>query len=169
MKLFSVNDKETSPVPAVRRIVWFSVIILVLFITLFVPGIPNVFWINIPKGIVCATCIYGILIASAELTFVADAKEKMKKKKAGSTTKTKPMNIGEVMDLLKSNDIIEISILVDKNVMFIGASSDSNRRTGKFFDKQYYIDDAVYTSAEELQNALYPYTTAGLLNVISIE
>ena len=167
MKLFRVNEKETSLVPGIRRIIIFSfVIVLVMFRNAIV---PKVIWIEIPCIIAGLACIYGIFVASVEISFVHDTREKEQKKKTGRNAKTKPMNIGEVMDLLKSNDIIEISLLVDKKVMFIGTSSDYDRWTEKFFDKEYYIDDAVYTSAEELQNALYPYTTAGLLNVISIE
>ena len=90
-------------------------------------------------------------------------------KQAGSTAKTKPMDISKIIELLKNNDIIEISILANEKVLFIGTSSDYNHGTKEFFDKQYYIDDVIYTSAEELQNALQPCTMAGLLNVISIE
>ena len=168
MNLFYPNKNPTSYKPAIIRIfAYIGIILLLMFRGKF--GVPSNFWLGILCVVLGVFCLYGIFYAITEMIDLSDAREEEQKKKTGRNAKTKLMDISKIIELLKSNDVIEISLLVDKKVMFIGTRSDYDRWTEKFFDKQYYIDDAVYTSAEELQNALYPYTTAGLLNVISIE
>ena len=168
MNLFYPNENTKSYKPAlIRLFVYIGFILLLIFRSSL--GVPLIKWLNILCAGLGGFLIFGIIYVFVEIINVSEAKGKEKMKQAGSTAKTKPMDISKIIELLKNNDIIEISILANEKVLFIGTSSDYNHRAKEFFDKQYYIDDVIYTSAEELQNALYPYTTAGLLKVISIE
>ena len=92
--------------------------------------------------------------------------KKNKKEKSISVT---PFDLERIVQLSKENDIMEFEIMVNQDVIKVGASSDCKFSSSVFFDKRYYIGKTEFLTAEEFEKELLPYTTDGKINVITID
>lgn len=79
-----------------------------------------------------------------------------RKRKSSRKKKAKPQGklyrINQLIELLDKNDIIEIVIQLNDTDIKIGTSSDMTR-SGKFFDKKYFIDECEYITLDEFKIA----------------
>ena len=98
--------------------------------------------------------------------FEAFSIRKAKKEKPVSVV---PLDLERIVQLSKENDIMEFEIIANQDVIKIGASSDCKYSSSVFFDKRYYIGKTEFLTAEEFEKELFPYTTDGKINVITID
>ena len=68
-------------------------------------------------------------------------------KKAKKTGKQ--YSLENIMKMLRENDILEFEVKTLTGVITIGASSDCEPGSFKFFDKAYYIEDEEFAIEQE--------------------
>lgn len=83
---------------------------------------------------------------------IHEKRKKLKGDKRGRAEfKGKQYSIEEISKMLKESDLIEIDIKTLTDPITIGASSDCEQDSWKFFGKSYYIGDKEYNLEEEKQ------------------
>lgn len=99
----------------------------------------------------------------------ADMREKQKLKR--SKAKGKQYVLDDIAKMLETENIIELYIKTPTNVIRVGASSDCEAGSLKFFDKVYYIDDKEYAVGQEapLLDDLRYICGGELITVLSID
>lgn len=106
-------------------------------------------------------CVY---VSIGELIFVSGNKKKAKKR----PKKTKAFSVDAIVKMTEENDILEIEVLSAGKIITIGASSDCNR-SGVFFDKRYYIEEAEYETPALFKDALASLFPGGFIAVCAID
>ena len=139
----------------------FSVIFLVAYpysCSAFFEGaeIPIVFAVCISINTII--CSYFLVISLIEVCHTI----KRKKTTVRGSRITEYTDIDDVLLIIKSEDIVDVSFYLNNITVRIGASSDYSNEQG-FFDKRYYINDTEYneysefrTKVKELLNDDYP-------------
>lgn len=77
--------------------------------------------------------------------------------------------IDDVVQLLETNDIIEIAIIAKGKVVRLGASSDCHPGDAHFFDKSYYIDSKTEIDIKGIREELKNYADNGVIHVLTID
>ncbi len=126
---------------------------------------------NLYFSVMGAICISTLLFNLFELGNVLDKRNlaKLKRTKKEELRFVK-IPLEEILHLCESNDILRIVITTDSGIVKTGSASDLNRRTGKFFDKVYYIDDDNFNTIEQYSQTLTERIHGDrYLSVITIE
>ncbi len=174
-KLIPFHPHLTSYAFPLIRIVIAIVLLVILFFrdTIFHITITNLYVDIIVLcivGFLAGVLIFNILVSILELCYVYKNRKKAKHHAPNcSIDQTIGMDINEIMALVIENDIIEIKISVNNVLITIGASSDYTLTDGRFFDKEYYIEDAVYKTPEDFRKKLENYANEGQVLVFEID
>ena len=132
---------------------------------------PNVF-IGVASGAIAIFLIYRSVISVCELIMVSDNRKKKNATNPGAVSsklkKSKDVDVGSIMELVKECDVIEFEAIVAGRSLFFGASSDFGRQ-GAFFDKVLYIEEKTYKSVEEYEKALRDIAFDGKLKIYRID
>lgn len=165
--IFGYNPNLTSFKPPVCKLL-ICVVILILHMANPFVNIPTIkYIIRFICGIISILCIYRIAISICEIYNIAE--KKLESKRHWDTSDVKNIKIDKILRMVMENDIIEFEIFL-KEVVKIGSSSDYDKVSDKFFDKEFYIGEEVFTDIHEFQNALNKYSANGLsLPIVTID
>ena len=114
--------------------------------------------------------------------FKSSGAKNVEQKADNKDSVTEQYEISRIINLIKKEDVIDIQILVDGKIIYIGAASDCTR-SGEFFDKIYYISPQEYdedlgsghngqmefSTIEEFQNGVMQYAPDGMIRVYLID
>ena len=169
-KLFELQTNLTNyAYPLVKIIVSVLIILFSIFRNnLFViTSKPLNILITVICCVATVSSILCIYIAVPELFYV------YKNKKAKHTKfrdmSTVPFDFEQIVCLVKDNDIIEFEIMVNEDVIKVGASSDCKVGSSVFFDKRFYVGKDEYLAVEKFKEELLRFTIDGKINVITID
>ncbi len=151
---FDVEDVSSYRYPIVKLIT--SAIIVVaacnrtsIFERLDVKAGPVVNILFAIVGVAAIRCIY------TGIAEIAIYHEESHKRHSGK--KKKPTHLYSVEALgkmIEENDIIEIVVQYGEQQIEIGASAESDRSSGEFYNKEYYIEDQGFGSFREFDQKL---------------
>ena len=151
---FDVEDVSSYRYPIVKLIT--SAIIVVaacnrtcIFERLNVKAGPVVNILFAIVGVAAIRCIY------TGIAEIAIYHEESHKRHSGK--KKKPTHLYSVEALgkmIEENDIIEIVVQYGEQQIEIGASAESDRSSGEFYNKEYYIEDQGFGSFREFDQKL---------------
>lgn len=113
--------------------------------------------------ILTVLCIYT---SAAEMVLLH---ERRTAAAASALPEGRDYRIDELVSVLESNDILEITAAADGKVIRFGASSDCRSGDARFFDKSYYIDDKADIGIGEVKQALKHCTDNDLIHVLTID
>ncbi len=113
--------------------------------------------------ILAVLCIY---ISTAEMVLL---RERRAAAAVSALPEGRDYRIDDLVSLLGSNDIIEITAATDDKVIRFGASSDCRPGDAHFFDKTYYIDDKADIGIDEVKKALKRCADNDLIHVLTID
>lgn len=118
--------------------------------------------ISVLLVILCILCIY---ISVYEIFNMFESKGDQ----YNNTDTITEMSIDEVIRLVDTNDIIEISIKHDSSILLIGSSADCKNGSNVFFDKRFYCGDIEFKALKEFSAYLTQYATNDILCVVSVD
>lgn len=168
MKLLGLRDGETS---YTRTLIRLTVCVLLCLIGAFrqeifpfLEDMPILDYLFI--GIFILSLYFGI-VSAIQLSVIA---ENRREPKAIDREKTQPYTPEQLLSLVSKNDIMDFEILSDEGVILhVGASSDYDKRNGKFFDKMFYIEKQEYRDIGAFCDALSRYAPDGFLRLYRID
>ncbi len=167
--IFKCSEKIRSYTYPVIKIVLCILLIIFLINRNHFFVIQSSFW-EIVVRIICfqiiilaVLCIY---ISAAEMILL---RERRATAAVSDLPEGKDYRIDDLVSLLESNDIIEITAAMDDKVIRFGASSDCRPGDAHFFDKSYYIDDKADIGIDEVKQALKRCTDNDLIRVLTID
>lgn len=100
-------------------------------------------------GVAAIRCIY------TGIAEIAIYHEKSHKQHSGKKKKpTYPYSMETLGKMIEENDIIEIVVQHGERQIEIGASAESERSSGEFYNKEYYIEDQCFGSFHEFYQKL---------------
>lgn len=108
--------------------------------------------VNILCAIVGVAAIRCIYTGIAEIAIYHEESHKQHSEK-----KKKPTylySIEALGKIIEENDIIEIVVQHGERQIEIGASAESDRSSGEFYNKEYYIEDQCFGSFREFDQKL---------------
>jgi len=165
-KLFEPQTDLKSYTYPIVKLICCPIVYILLFNRFFIPISSQ--WMNIILSIlvfvILIPTILCFYVAMGELIVVAENRKKAKKR----PKKTKAFSVDTVVKMTEENDILEIEILSAGKVITIGASADCNR-SGVFFDKRYYIEEAEYETPALFKDALSSRFPGGSITVCAID
>lgn len=168
MKLLGLRDGETS---YTRTLIRLAVCVLLCLIGFFRQAIFP-FLADMPvldyfvAGIAIVSLYFGICSAF-QLSVIA---ENRREPKAIDKKKTQPYASETLLSLVSKNDIMDFEILSDDgSILHVGASSDYEKNSGKFFHKAFYIEKQEYGDIETFREALSRYAPDGFFRLYRID
>ena len=112
----------------------------------------------------------SIFIAISQMFDISDSREKQKLKKKSITQEDcVEKSKSEIKRLLRENDIIEFTVLLEGKMSTIGASSVTDSPAGEFYDKRYYVNDEEYDSFNSFCLSLEESFSDEILYVYSMD
>ena len=167
--IFKCSEKIRSYTYPVIKIVLCILLIIFLINRNHFFVIHSSVW-KIVVGIICfqivilaVLCIY---ISAAEMILLH---ERRAAAAVSALPEGRDYRVDDLVSLLESNDIIEITAAADGKVIRFGASSDCRPGDAHFFDKTYYIDDKADIGIDEVKQALKRCTDNDLIRVLTID
>ncbi len=112
----------------------------------------------------CIMCIYN---AEAELSYVYRNRKSMNAQGFARKDVTQ-MDTASIFALLRSNDIIEVEVIVNHELHSVGTSAVNEWSSNVFTDKQYYINQNSYDSYDNFLHAftqLFPGDKVSVLRI----
>lgn len=172
LSLFRVDNTQKSyKLPAIKMICSASLVLIMFCITLNI-DIENKTLGNIVSSfstILLILCAYCFVIAWSELGYAQDNKEKANADYQKYLKMAINISLEKTLSMIFDNDIIDFNILFDEKIVYIGASSDSNNSSSKFFDKRYYINDHEFENFEEFKLKIMEYSINDMILVARID
>ena len=171
-KIFEADDTlESYKAPILKMIVSIMIIILVLISRLII-NIDNRV-IDIIIGLmgvqIIILCILRVGISWNEFSFVQDNRDKKNANYQKFLKMAINISLEKTLSIYFDNDIIDFDFLYDEKIINIGASSDSNNGSSKFFDKHYFINDNEFEDFEEFKLKLMECSTNNMILVARID
>lgn len=168
MKFLGLRDGEIS---YTRTLIRLAVCILLCLIGAFrwsvfpfLADVPVIDYFVV--GIAILSLYFGIC-SVFQLFVIA---ENRRKPKAVKKEKTQLYELERLLSLVSANDIMDFEILSDEGgILHVGVSADHDPRSGRFFDKVFYIEKQEYSDIEAFRDALSRYATDGFLCLYRID
>ena len=168
MKLFEPQTNLKSYISSIIKII----IGVVLIVLLICRKSFTYRWANAIAAIfafvLCCTAILIIYVSVAELFFTHSNRQKTNRSSM-CPSKSKYFDVEFIFNLTKENDIVEIKIYMNESVIEIGASSDCENGSNRFFDKRYYIGQEEYFVYSDFCEALRRKFPNGEICVLTID
>lgn len=155
-------------VPIIAMIIGFAILGCVVWLnTLFKLEYEwIVYFISIVVG---ALCGIGIFVCVSLLLTSADNRKNIKLKyNAIKEQDCELKAFDDLIELVDKCDIIDI-IILSESITKIGASSNCDYRSSRFYDKHFYIDDKEWSDISEFSDRLKSLCTDGQVCVYSID
>lgn len=171
MNIFEFNDHiKTYSYPIIKIIICCMILILCYFREKIVPfSNKTLFIITLcVVFILIITCIKCIYISVFEIQELYNCRKK--EKRNVSELCTKEYSVDSILNLVESNDIVEIEIKVSNNIIKVGSSSDSKWKEDELFDKLYYCGTETYKNVEDFHSIIMELSKNGnSIEVVSID
>lgn len=129
------------------------------------------FTVTLILGVIRALCFSFFFFYLFDMGNDSDKRRKAKlRSKKKEEIKSVKIPLDEILLLCEENDVLRLEILTDTDIVDTGASSDMNRRTGKFIDKTYYINESHFDLISDYREALLALLNDNqTLSVITME
>ena len=143
--------------------------VLIILICIFRKKLFNIEtrWLNVLLSMICfiisIICIICIYISSYEIF----NKFECSKQQSKDINNAQMINIEEIINLVKNNDIIKIKIIYKDELIHIGSSSNCKNGSNVFFDKMYYCGDHKFHSLNDFHKYVERYAINNLFLVVS--
>lgn len=168
MKLFEVQTNSLSYVYPITKIILSAAIILICIFR------RKLF--NIPEGVIdglasiisfalVLLCILILYISFGEIFHTYSNRQQ----RVSDLDDAVQVPVGEVVKIVKRDDIVELEVLTERGIVKVGSSSDNAYCESVFFAKKYYIGSHGFDSIEGFENELFSLSENGFLNVFSID
>ena len=170
--IFETDDTlESYKAPTIKMIISIIIIIIVLISGKFINIDNRVvdIIIRLIGVLFIFLCIVRIVISSSEFSYVKDNMDKKNATYEKFLKMAINISLEKTLSLIFDNDIIDFEILYDEKIINIGASSDSNNGSSKFFDKRYFINDNEFENFEVFKSKLMEYLTNDVILVARID
>ena len=170
---FSMNQTIHSYwYPIIKIFICLFILIILFFRNQIIDSDSNLlrFLITIISLILTISSILVIYVSIAEMISLSDRNINKKDQIHFAEYKTTDVSIKSLLDLLRSNDCMDIKVIYNSTIMHIGVASDNNVKDSVFFGKVYYIDGIEYETSESFESALIMLNTSDdCLSVIEID
>lgn len=124
--------------------------------------------VNVLCGIIGCAAILCVYTSIAEIAFYREAKHAQQPQK--TKVETYSYSVETLCKFVEKNDIIEIVFLSGNCHVTIGSSSESDRASGTFYNKEYYIDNHIFHSFGEFhQSMTNTFPSDGFVQVVTID
>ena len=171
MKFLDVMKVKSYLIPVLKIALSILLIALVICRNHFI-HINNSIWntiISVVCFLIVILLVLSIYLSVGEMILINECRAESTLDANIAISYGKSYSIDYVLDLLESNDIIEILIISNKQVIKLGATSDSHPGNSMFFDKCYYIDNQNDITIENLKNRIIDYSINNKICVIAID
>ena len=167
MKLLHLRDGETS---YTRTLIRLAVCVLLCLTGAFRQAIfPFLAHMPVIDFLLATIAILSFYLGICSVFQLFVISENRRKPKA-IDKKTQPYALEKLLSLVSANDIMDFEILSDESsIMHVGVRSDYDHRSGKFFDKAFYIEKQEYSDIETFRDALSRYAPDGFLRLYRID
>mgnify|MGYP000006699218 CR=1 FL=1 len=171
-KIFEADDTlESYKAPILKMIISIIIIILVLISGRLINIDNRVIDIitRLMGAQIIILCILRVYISWSEFSMVQDNRDKKNANYQKFLKMAINISLEKTLSIIFDNDIIGFEILYNEKIINIGASSDSNNGSSKFFDKHYFINDNEFEDFEEFKLKIMEYSTNDMILVARID
>ena len=173
MKLFVIDKNlDSYRIPSTKLIVCLIVLIGMYFRDSIFP-----YHLELISGILTVVtvllvgpCILVFFLSLVELCCVYHNKVKRLRLRPNSQEEAcVAVTDEQIRSLITKCDIIEFEIFFSNEAIIVGASSDFDQLSGKFFDKRYYIGSKEFTCVDLFFNDLSKFCSNSSYCVVAID
>lgn len=172
MNIFKCNEHLQSYTIPIIKIILCTLLIIFLINRNHFYLIQHPVW-KIVEGVICVQimilAILCIYISVAEMILLSERRSENNADHIAVLSSCRDYRIDDVVQLLETNDIIEIAIIAKGKVVRLGASSDCHPGDAHFFDKSYYIDSKTEIDIKGIREELKNYADNGVIHVLTID
>lgn len=155
-------------VPIVATIICFAILCSVVWLNILFKAEDKwiIYFISIVVG---ALCGIGIFVCVPLLLTNADNRKNIKLKYNDINERDCELKaFDDLIDLIDKCDIVDI-IILSESITKIGATSNCNYGSSRFYDKRFYIDEEEWSDISEFSDRLKSICTDGQVCVYSID
>lgn len=172
MRIFKCNEHLKSYTIPIIKIISCALLIIFLINRNHFFLIQHPVW-KIVVGIICVQImILAVLctyVSVAEMILLSERRSASKADHIALLSSGRDYRIDEVVQLLETNDIIEIAIIARGKVIRLGASSDCHPGDAHFFDKSYYIGSKTEADIKEIRQELKKLADNDVIHMLTID